>query len=76
MKLDVTPGAIVAFVLFGSFRMMREVASCLSAAYRMQALRSGGRGLRDDMVRGTAPVGGHLAASAGGVGGRAYGLEE
>ena len=60
----------------GGFGMAAEVAAGLGAADGVEELRGGGGGEADDVERAAAPVGGHLAAAAGWIGGRADGLQQ
>ena len=62
--------------LGGGFRMAAEIAAGLRAAYGMEQLRGGGGGSADDVERTAAPVGGHLAAAAGWIGGCTDGLQQ
>ncbi len=76
VKLHIVEGAVVTAGFFGGFGVAAEVAAGLGAADGMEHLRGGGRGRTDNVERAAAPVGGHLAASAGRIGGRAHGLQE
>ncbi len=76
VEVHVAEGAVVAFRLGRGLGMAAEVAAGLGAAHGVEQLGGGGGGGADDMQRAAAPVGGHLAAAAGRIGGRAHGLQQ
>ena len=78
VELDVVEGAVVdgGIRLSRRLGMAAEVAAGLGATHGVQHLRGGGGRGADDVQSAAAPVGGHLAAAAGGIGGRADGLQQ